>query len=305
MVFPPSCPGVCVEILVDDQPVQEYDDVEKGPARPNTVTKYIEAQSDKEFAVRLKVTDDFLYPASDLEMRTIIDRSIINERMVRARELYLPQGTTVEGRACRVGITTNAEQKFLFNALDVVECEQLRGGKVTKDDLESIGLITVELQFIRNVRLSNGHRTHPINSVSHRGVSEKELKLNFKTHRASLSPCVPKNCDWVKYDRVGREPFVTIYFKYRSLDGLRALEIIPPPIPLEDRPVEELNNAELQEVVNKLKRDLASRAVKLEPNNNSITTPQVIDDDDDDVVLVEQHNRKCRRGQDREVIVID
>lgn len=66
MVTPPSCPGVIVEILVSGQPLPEYDDIDEGPILPNTVTKYIEAQSDAEFAVRVRFTDDLCYPAGDV-----------------------------------------------------------------------------------------------------------------------------------------------------------------------------------------------------------------------------------------------
>ena len=40
------------------QPLPEYDDIDEGPILPNTVTNYIEAQSDAEFAVRVRFTDD-------------------------------------------------------------------------------------------------------------------------------------------------------------------------------------------------------------------------------------------------------
>lgn len=86
-----------------------------------------------------------------------------------------------------------------------------------------------------------------------------------------MSPSIPAEGYWLDCDYVGNEAFVTVHFKYRSLgkafllitlktsadinrsDGLRALQIVPPPIPLEERPVEDLSHTELQEVVNKLK----------------------------------------------------
>jgi hypothetical protein len=38
-----------------------------------------------------------------------------------------------------------------------------------------------------------------------------------------------------------------------TTDALRALHIVPPPVPLEERPEEELNVDELQELVKNLK----------------------------------------------------
>ena len=43
-----------------------------------------------------------------------------------------------------------------------------------------------------------------------------------------------------------------------NIDVLRALQIVPPPVPLEERPEEELNVAELQELVKRFKVRLMS-----------------------------------------------
>jgi hypothetical protein len=45
MVAPRSYPGLNVEILVDDQPLQEHDDMDDDLGDPNTIIKYIEARS--------------------------------------------------------------------------------------------------------------------------------------------------------------------------------------------------------------------------------------------------------------------
>ncbi|KAF2035318.1 hypothetical protein EK21DRAFT_106859 [Setomelanomma holmii] len=87
-------------------------------------------------------------------------------------------------------------------------------------------------------------------------------------------------------------------------DGLRTLRIVPPPISLEDRPVEELSHFELREVVNKLKQDLASRPSQpgpdIKPEDSAV---EVIEDDD--VAIVEHPGRKRRRGQNKEVFQLD
>jgi hypothetical protein len=119
MVIPPSCPGVNIEVLVHGHPVQEYDDVDRGPVPPNTVTKYIEAPSDTEFAIRLKVTDAFLFPPSDMELGTSIDRDIVVRSLFRSSNLFSAQGCIVEGRACRIGYVSDALQKFRFTPLHV------------------------------------------------------------------------------------------------------------------------------------------------------------------------------------------
>jgi hypothetical protein len=71
-------------------------------------------------------------------------------------------------------------------------------------------------------------------------------------------------------DYLGDGPFATFRFKYRSLnkshprhgfalshtflENLQALHVVPPPVPLEDRPVEELTPQEAQELIYQLKK---------------------------------------------------
>jgi hypothetical protein len=86
----------------------------------------------------------------------------------------------------------------------------------------------------------------------------------------SLGLPVHTKCKWYEWDFIGNGPFVTARFKYRSLgksshalfssdtnfmttDALRALHVVPPPVLLEERPEEELNVDELQELVKNLK----------------------------------------------------
>jgi hypothetical protein len=117
MVVPAFCPGVHIEILVNGQPLPEYDDIDAVPSAPNTVTKYIEAQSDTEFAIRLKVTEDFLYPAGDVCMEITIDGEPSNGAVIRAATIFEPTGRTVHGRSVLIGGITDAIQKFRFNEL--------------------------------------------------------------------------------------------------------------------------------------------------------------------------------------------
>ena len=46
-----SVPGLEVQILVDDEPLDEFEDTDH-PATPDTVTKYIAAETGKQFELR-------------------------------------------------------------------------------------------------------------------------------------------------------------------------------------------------------------------------------------------------------------
>ena len=121
MVIPPSCPGLNVEILVDGQALQEYDDIDEGPVAPNTITKYIEAISNAYFAVRVKINRDFPFPASDIGLRITLDEKHTTERSIHADKLFKPYGKIVEGRAIHIGDETDALQKFRFIAINFGE----------------------------------------------------------------------------------------------------------------------------------------------------------------------------------------
>jgi hypothetical protein len=119
MVAPSSCPGVTVEILVDGQPLAEYDDIDAAPASLNTVTEYIEARSDVEFAVRVRFTADFLFPAANMEMRTVIDGVPRERSLLYGNTLSSSSGTTIKGCSVQISPETEAVQNFRFTALDI------------------------------------------------------------------------------------------------------------------------------------------------------------------------------------------
>jgi hypothetical protein len=119
MVALPSCPGLEVNIIVDGQPLEEYDDIDEGSTIPNAVTKYVEAQSEVEFAVRVKVTHDFPFPAGDLEIKATVDQLQPAYGLVHLQQLFHPQGNIVDGINGRIGHKTDAVYKFRFTALDI------------------------------------------------------------------------------------------------------------------------------------------------------------------------------------------
>jgi hypothetical protein len=121
MVIPPSCPGVNVEILVDGQPLQEYDEIDECPVAPNTAIKYIEARSEAEFAVKVRIDHDFPFPAGDIEVKTILDQQHTARKILEVRKLFNPVGMLIEGYKARIGYGTDVLYKFRFVALDLGE----------------------------------------------------------------------------------------------------------------------------------------------------------------------------------------
>jgi hypothetical protein len=60
MAIFPDVPGLQAEVVVDGEPLAEYDDDDDNNADSGTITKYIEALSNKEFALRYTLNMDAL-----------------------------------------------------------------------------------------------------------------------------------------------------------------------------------------------------------------------------------------------------
>ncbi|QRD02502.1 hypothetical protein JI435_054430 [Parastagonospora nodorum SN15] len=308
MVTPPSCPGLHVEILVNGQPLQEYDDIDESSVPLNTITKYIEARSDVNFAVRARFDEGFLFPAGDIKFETTLDRRYEARCVIKAAKLFQAKGKISEGPTSRIGETTNALYKYRFKALDLVEDTGPQVGEGLMRDIQAMGIITAKLQYIREIRPDEakiGFR----DSKSFGEIPEKAFKGQPKSHYGGIDLAIPMKIHWLNYDYIGNGPFVTVNFKYRSLDVLRALHIIPrepTPLPIEDRPIEDLNHDETREVLRLYKnREAEALKIKKEANNKRARSGSAETAGEDDVVIVDGPSHKRRRGGDSEVIVLD
>ncbi|EAT87834.2 hypothetical protein SNOG_05443 [Parastagonospora nodorum SN15] len=181
MVTPPSCPGLHVEILVNGQPLQEYDDIDESSVPLNTITKYIEARSDVNFAVRARFDEGFLFPAGDIKFETTLDRRYEARCVIKAAKLFQAKGKISEGPTSRIGETTNALYKYRFKALDLVEDTGPQVGEGLMRDIQAMGIITAKLQYIREIRPDEakiGFR----DSKSFGEIPEKAFKGQPKSH---------------------------------------------------------------------------------------------------------------------------
>ena len=108
MVVPDFHPGFKFEVVVDGEPLKEYDDKnEEVKAREvseykasRTVSKYIEAVTGKEFGIRLSVGKPYEMDCSSLSFKVLIDGKVVERQILRS-SLYEPDigpwVTLVEG----------------------------------------------------------------------------------------------------------------------------------------------------------------------------------------------------------------
>lgn len=90
-----DCPGLKVEIIVKGEPLREWDDDEE--ASPRAVTKYIEAQSGANFALKWRFSSPF---PDDHGVRAVLKVDNDHRRKIdtEARELHRPEGFYKDGR---------------------------------------------------------------------------------------------------------------------------------------------------------------------------------------------------------------
>jgi hypothetical protein len=115
-----AVPGLEFQILVDGQPLPEYENEEE-PQDDDTVTKYIEAQSGKKFAIKYKFNNSF-HRKHHVRVNVYVDGGLDYV----CRNMWGKDNCKVEwinlGPISKVG-TRYFQQKFLFRELVVSKCK--------------------------------------------------------------------------------------------------------------------------------------------------------------------------------------
>jgi hypothetical protein len=117
MAVLPSYPGLTVEILVDGEPLPEYDG-DEGDRAYDTKTTYVEARTNAEFSVRYTFEPGFMSP--HLSVEVIVDGTTIGYVFCASKDLLRGATHTVVGRNFNIGDRAYV-QKLRFSELAVGE----------------------------------------------------------------------------------------------------------------------------------------------------------------------------------------
>ncbi|KAF2840592.1 hypothetical protein M501DRAFT_1009862 [Patellaria atrata CBS 101060] len=304
-------PGLEISVVVDNDVVEEYDDEEAVRAR-KSVTKYIEAKSGAYFAVKVNMTNKLQISKKYAVIVNIrMDGQSVKSTFFKAAEYKnangnstLLNGVTVhEGSQC-------VFKKFCFSdvAIGDGDVRHLSGEK--KKTIDNLGQISVEVWRGRlGEPKGSSARQFSLKDVG--TIPEKALKGRALSHKAGLGPGVPAepgtsfNMDYIDKD----SPFAAFNFKYRSLQALRSLCIVPrspTPVALEDRPIEELNPEELRELLRR-ERELNAVAgrVKMEGIKREREETQEQNGEEDEITVLEERPRKAPRTSASNTEIID
>ncbi|KAF2635879.1 hypothetical protein P280DRAFT_473522 [Massarina eburnea CBS 473.64] len=292
-------PHINVEILSNGVPLQEYVNDEEENS-PGTVTKYIEAKSGGDFAVRYSITKP--WPETCLVFQISMDGKYVHGKILETNLFHGREYTSTVDAVTFSDRNKHFSQKFCFSELVIDESHASSANKSLLKSLKCLGEITVKTYKVKNVRQSDKEKRKPhMQNVGN--ISEKALKGRALSHSARLSAPVATTrvSKALAYDYVAadKQPSATFKFKYRSQAALQALMIIPRspnPIPLEERDIESLSPEEMRELLKRQKeRDGAAPKVKSEVKRERTGDPSKASTSfvgDDEVSFVSEKRRK-------------
>ncbi|KAF2004868.1 hypothetical protein P154DRAFT_518926 [Amniculicola lignicola CBS 123094] len=259
MAIIPDQPSLQVEVLVNGTPLQEYDDDEV-EASPTSVTKYIEAKSGAEFAIRWTFTPPF--PKNTVMLDIFLDGKWMRGVFANQKNFHgiAPYSYMITGAVHEVGKGW-FERKFCFSKLTVTDADARSTDEKVNLVLKEMGNITVKAHNVKNLTTSASQTLSKATKDRVGPVPEKSLKGSALSHQATLGKAQASRkqdvltCDYIDPNK---RPFATFNMKYRSRDALQSLLVIPrpaAPLPLEERNVDDLTPEEMREL---LRRQRAS-----------------------------------------------
>ncbi|TKA68034.1 hypothetical protein B0A55_08372 [Friedmanniomyces simplex] len=241
-------PGIDISIKVAGQALTEHEDHdEEQPDR--TATRYIEAVSGQVFEIHITAQKGFRSGGDALSFYIHVDGS---------KPIDAP---LVRNTACIIGTHTHTSQGSRQNAREVKRYRfatlgTASEGQTFADDaskLKDLGsiIITVHQMRLTGATVAAiGSKDLPTVGV----VSEKALKGQALSHSVDFTAPVPcKTAEYFTAEPVRGlpNPYATIVFRYRSLETLKSMLIIPrtpTPPPLEERDYDTVNREEFRQL---------------------------------------------------------
>ena len=111
-------PGVEVQIVVNGDPLQEYQDRDADIA-PKAAECYVEAHSNAQYEIHYSFQAPF--PGNrPVSMKVSVDGKDLDEPMIRPSELFDPKGHTSYGPVSQQAMRW-VEQNYSFSEIDISE----------------------------------------------------------------------------------------------------------------------------------------------------------------------------------------
>ncbi|KAK5688776.1 hypothetical protein LTS10_000754 [Elasticomyces elasticus] len=323
MAIHPLLPGLVLTIDVAGQDLPEYNEEEQDDANPRECVKYVEAVSGAEFGFGIRFdAGTFPHANEAISLECFLDGQGVGESWFDAQSRRIHEREIQRGAitATRQGLVS---RPMLFAELTISDDAPDRSliGKLSK-----LGTITIHchLAHLRPTQSKRPrHRNAKTKFKSPFSFSPAEVTDNF-TPLLANGQIPEKNLKGMALSHQAVEPtslvhkgppIATFIFKYRSRGALQALHVIPrtpSPVPLEERPVEELSMEDMRELVRRQKAALelqnehgTKHGIKKEIKRERDLPSS--EGEESDVEVVEHRNKRIRadRGHGNAGPVID
>ncbi|KAF8860115.1 hypothetical protein BDZ45DRAFT_649240 [Acephala macrosclerotiorum] len=294
-------PGLEVTFCVDGMPLEEYDDDEELTlGKPGaigeyqvarTVSKYVEALSDKEFSINVKMDSSFSFDCPSIATPINVDGKLATAPvLIKANYATSLHGNRIVTPIVRkvdgvyVAAPGNDKQQFLkkfkFSPIDTTtDDSKLKDVKKDSEVVGKVGEIQVKVyRAAQPIELKSNALAEDVATSLGAKVHEKALKGEAKSHSVKFGPAsqLVEKSYWTTENLDGDDyPIAIFKFKYRSRDALKSLLIIertPSPDPESvsgSTPPMDLNNLDPAQ-----KRQLARLLKDMNRDRSSSSIPQ-------------------------------
>ncbi|KAH0153042.1 hypothetical protein KCU67_g9631, partial [Aureobasidium melanogenum] len=169
-------PGVEVTVVVDGKDLHEYQDADMEDDE-GTITKYIEAVDNANFAIRIKVTKDATFHGNCLSFRVMVEGLTVRRPMVSTTDVSAGSDVfAVDG----VQIGARRLRKLKFNTLETVT-EHGYGLPRDLERVKDLGKIQIEVNHETMIEQIPVIYRKP-DTGSEGFISEKAIKGQAMTH---------------------------------------------------------------------------------------------------------------------------
>ncbi|RYO64495.1 hypothetical protein AA0116_g3223 [Alternaria tenuissima] len=243
-------PGLTVQIICGGKPIEEHvyeEDEER--EEPKTTIRYIECQSNTEFAIKTTFRPSFA--PLDLAIHVHLDGIKVNRLIVHKHQMlnetYVQSATKwKEGQKWRAS-------KFFFSGLNVVQEDSETLAEENLDALNRVGTISVAITPVLSIRRKPKPKGRKKELKEFGIISEETVKGDVRSHTIGYST------------KKAEEPLVTFRFKYRSVAALKSLGIVSrSPSPSQDTQPESITKG----------NTIKSSPDRCSRGTSSIVTPQ-------------------------------
>ncbi|KAK1080998.1 hypothetical protein LTR33_005062 [Friedmanniomyces endolithicus] len=305
MAIHPSLPGLEISVEVDQSDLPEYDEDESEPDEfyPTACVRYIEAISDARFRIAIRFDGDvFPHVNSNIVVQVTLDCGAGSVNSYEPKHIRQPS-RKLASWAIHSTQSGQFKQAMLFSELTI--SDDIDPDKRLIGTLAALGTIKVEIYKAkfepRRPRSVLAADTTP--PVPHGRISEKLLKGMALTHQATMGPATPHVNNSATHARRTGSPLAIFLFKYRSRSALQMLHLIPrtpSPVPLENRPIDDLSVDDMRELVRRQRLNSGTDAnTKLKKGLKREHDALVDDERDESDVLLVAHRKKKSRAAGR------